>query len=87
MKTHILTAFAAGFLAGGVVLGGVVAHARITTINAAIAGVLPNGEGSLFCVTPENRARPITGVYRATTVQAQSAPGISGGATLRCPAM
>jgi hypothetical protein len=86
MQANIITAFAAGFLAGGIALGGVVAHARITTINASVAGVLPNSEGSLFCVTAANQARPITGVYRATTVNAQSAPGISGGATLRCPA-
>ena len=86
MRAFPIAAFAAGFLAGGIVLGGVVAHARITTLNASIAGVLPNSEGSLFCVTADNRVRPITGVYRATTVNAQSASGISGGATLRCPA-
>lgn len=86
MKTSPIAVFAAGFLAGGIVLGGFVAHAWITTLNASIAGVLPNSEGSLFCVTADNKARPITGVYRATTVNAQSAPGISGGATLRCPA-
>jgi hypothetical protein len=85
MKSNTIVGFVAGLLVGGIVLGGV-AQARITTINASIAGVLPNSEGSLFCVTAGNRARPITGVYRATTVTAQSAPGISGGATLRCPA-
>jgi hypothetical protein len=84
MKASPIAVFAAGFLAGGVVLGGFVAHARITTLNAAIAGVLPNSEGSLFCVTAANGLRPITGVYRATTVNAPG--GTSGGATLRCPA-
>jgi hypothetical protein len=84
MPASPIVTFAAGFLAGGILLGGVVAHARITTLNASIAGVLPNSEGSLFCVTAANAPRPITGVYRATSVNATG--GVSTGATLRCPA-
>lgn len=84
MKASPVAMFAAGFIAGGIVLGGVVAHARIVTLNSAIAGVLPNSEGSLFCVTASSVLRPITGVYRQTSVNAPG--GVSYGATLRCPA-
>lgn len=85
MKSSPIAIFAAGFIAGSVLLGGaVVAHARIVTLNAAIAGVLPNSEGSLFCVTAASVLRPITGVSRATSVNAPG--GVSNGVTLRCPA-
>ena len=84
MRSFPIAAFAAGFLAGGIVLGGVVAHARIVTLNASVAGVLPNSEGSLYCVTASSALRPITGVYRATNVSGPG--GVSNGATLRCPA-
>ena len=84
MKTPPIAIFAAGFLAGGIVLGGVVAHARIVTLNSAIAGVLPNSEGSLFCVTASSVLRPITGVSRNTSVNAPG--GVSYGVTMRCPA-
>lgn len=60
------------------------AHARITTLNLAIAGVLPNSEGSLFCVTAANVLRPIRGVQREGKVAAPG--GDSYGTTLRCPA-
>jgi hypothetical protein len=85
MQASPLAIFAAGFIAGGIVLGGVVVHARIVTLNAAIAGVLPNSEGSLFCVTNASILRPISGVSRPTSV---NAPGnaVSAGVTLRCPA-
>ena len=73
MRSSSIAIFSAGFLAGGIVLGGIVANARITTINLSIASVLANSEVSLFCVTADNKARPISGVYRATTVNAQSA--------------
>ena len=84
MRASRLVFFAAGFLAGGIVLGGVVAHARIVTLNSAIAGVLPNSDGSLFCVTAASVLRPIPGVQRSSTVTAPG--GISIGVTLRCPA-
>ena len=84
MTKSPIAIFAAGFLAGGIVLGGVVAHARIVTLNSAIAGVLPNSEGSLFCVTAGSVLRPITGVQRSTSVNAPG--GISHGVTMRCPA-
>ena len=66
MKSSPIVIFAAGFIAGGIVFGGAVAHARIVTLNAAIAGVLPNSEGSLFCVTAASVLRPIKGVSRET---------------------
>lgn len=84
MRASPIAIFAAGFLAGGIVLGGVVAHARIVTLNSAIAGVLPNSEGSLFCVTAASVLRPIPGISRATSVNAPG--GVSNGVTLRCPA-
>lgn len=85
MNASSAAIFTAGFIAGGIVLGGVVAHARIVTLNAAIAGVLPNSEGSLFCVTSASVLRPIQGVSRSTSV---GAPGgsVSTGVTLKCPA-
>ncbi len=84
MKTFPIAIFAAGFVAGGVILGGFVAHARIVTLNAAIAGVLPNSEGSLFCVTAASALRPIAGVFRSSSVTAPG--GVSHGVTMRCPA-
>lgn len=84
MKASPFTIFCAGFVAGGIVLGGVLAHARIVTLNSAIAGVLPNSEGSLFCVTANSVLRPITGVSRNTSVNAPG--GVSYGVTMRCPA-
>lgn len=82
MQASPIAIFAAGFIAGGAALGG--AHARIVTLNSAIAGVLPNSEGSLFCVTAASVLRPITGVSRQTSVNAPA--GVSHGLTLRCPA-
>lgn len=84
MKASPISIFAAGFVAGGIVLGGAFAHARIVTLNASIAGVLPNSEGSLFCVTASSVLRPIAGVQRTSTVTAPG--GTSTGVTLRCPA-
>jgi hypothetical protein len=85
MQASPLAIFAAGFIAGGIVLGGVVVHARIVTLNASIAGVLPNSEGSLFCVTAASVPRPIAGVSRNTSVTAPG-NGVATGVTLRCPA-
>ena len=84
MTSSPIAIFAAGFISGGVVLGGALAHARIVTLNSAIAGVLPNSEGSLFCVTASSTLRPITGVSRNTSVTAPG--GVSYGVTMRCPA-
>ncbi len=84
MKNSPIAIFAAGFVAGGIILGGALAHARIVMLNSAIAGVLPNSEGSLFCVTANNVLRPITGVTRNTSVNAPG--GVSYGVTMRCPA-
>ncbi len=84
MPAFPLAVFAAGFIAGGVILGGVVAQARIVTLNSAIAGVLPNSEGSLFCVTASSVLRPIVGTIRNSSVNAPG--GVSNGVTMRCPA-
>ncbi|MGG5888556.1 hypothetical protein ACLF3G_15580 [Falsiroseomonas sp. HC035] len=83
MQASPVAIFLAGFIAGGIVLGGV-AQARIVMLNSAIAGVLPNSEGSLFCVTAGNVLRPISGVQRGTSVNAPG--GVSYGVTMRCPA-
>ena len=84
MRASPLIVFAAGFVAGGIALGGALAHARIVTLNSAVAGVLPGSEGSLFCVTGGSAVRPIAGVMRASRVSA-SGGGVSDGVTLRCP--
>lgn len=84
MRTSPIAVFAAGFLAGGIVLGGVVAHARITSVNLSIAGVPPNSEGGLLCVTAANAVRPIRGTFRESTVGAPA--GQATGVWLRCPA-
>lgn len=85
MRASPFAIFAAGFLAGGIVLGGVVAHARIVTLNASIAGVLPNSEGSLLCAAANSTVRAVVGVSRPLTVNATGG-GVSTGVTLRCPA-
>jgi hypothetical protein len=84
MQASHIAIFAAGFIAGGIVLGGYVAHARITSVNGSIGGVLPNSEAGLLCVTVGNAVRPIRGVWREGTVGAPS--GSSTGVWLRCPA-
>lgn len=84
MRASPFAIFAAGFVAGGIALGGALAQARIVTLNAAIAGVLPNSEGSLFCVTAASAVRAVQGVARPTSVNATGG-GVSQGVTLRCP--
>ncbi len=84
MHASPLAIFAAGFLAGGIALGGVVAHARITSVNGSIGGVLPNSEAGLLCVTAANAVRAVRGVSREGTVGAPA--GASTGVWLRCPA-
>ncbi len=69
MQASHVALFAAGFVAGGIALGGIVAHARIATLNASVAGVLPNSGGSLFCVTAASAIRPIRGVFREVSVR------------------
>ena len=87
MKASSIAIFTAGFIAGGILLGSVVADARITSVNLSIAGVPPNSGGSLFCVTATNTVRTVTGVYRGVTVTAQDAQrGPSAGVELKCPA-
>ena len=84
MQKPRIATFAAGFIAGGLIFGGIIAQAKIVTLNSAIAGVLPNSEGSLFCVTAANVLRPIKGVARETSVGAPG--GASSGVSMRCPA-
>ncbi|MBX9749744.1 MAG: hypothetical protein K5Q68_09040 [Roseococcus sp.] len=86
MKASPIAIFAAGFMAGGIVLGGALAHARIVMLNAAIAGVLPGSEGSLFCVTANSVLKAGTGVQRDTSVRVPGSQEISYGVTMRCPA-
>ena len=84
MRNSPVAIFAAGFIAGAVVLGGAFAHARIVTLNLAVGGVLPNSEGSLFCVTSGSVLRPFSGVSRNSSVTAPG--GVAYGVTFRCPA-
>ncbi|MBU8539205.1 hypothetical protein [Falsiroseomonas tokyonensis] len=85
MQIARIASFAAGFLAGGIVLGGYVAHARITSVNLSIGGVLPNSEGGLLCVTAANAVRPsIRGTWREGTVGVPG--GTATGIWMRCPA-
>lgn len=78
MKTSPATFFAAGFLAGGIALGGAVAHARITAVNGSITGVTPNSEHMMICGTA------------ADVFQGSPGNGVSGGSAygviLRRPA-
>ncbi|MEI6162718.1 MAG: hypothetical protein WCP77_23050 [Roseococcus sp.] len=67
-----------------IVLGGYTAHARITSVNGSIGGVLPNSEAGLLCVTAANVVRPVRGVWRESTVNGPS--GLATGVWLRCPA-
>lgn len=84
MRASPIAVFAAGFVAGGIVLGGVLAHARIITLNASIAGVLPDSEGSLFCAAGNSTVRAVVGVTRPSVVNATGG-GASTGVTMRCP--
>jgi hypothetical protein len=85
MRTSPLLTFAAGFVAGGIALGAIAAHARIFLLNSANAGVYPNSEGSLFCTSTSGQVLSIRGVSRETNVTAANG-GISYGVTFRCPA-
>ena len=84
MRASPIAIFVAGFIAGGIALGGVLAHARIVVLNGSIAGVLPNSGGSLFCSTAASAVRPIKGVSRDVSV-ATSGGGVSWGIELKCP--
>ncbi len=84
MRTSPKAAFAAGFLAGGIMLGGLVAHARITSVNGSIGGVLPNSEAGLLCVSATNVVRSVRGTSREGTVGTPAGPAT--GVWLRCPA-
>ena len=50
---------AAAFIAGGIIFGGVVAHARLTTFTAYpdTIGVTPGTSGRMICVTDNNSVR------------------------------
>jgi hypothetical protein len=84
MQASPIAFFAAGFIAGGIVLGGYVAHARITSVNGSIGGVLPNSEAGLLCVTTGNAVRAIRGIVRESAVGVPA--GTASGVWLRCPA-
>ncbi|WP_376096607.1 hypothetical protein ACE7GA_05180 [Roseomonas sp. CCTCC AB2023176] len=84
MRASPIAIFAAGFVAGGIAFGAVAAHARFVVLNSSVGGVLPNSEGSLFCVTSGSVLRPINGVTRNSSVNAPG--GVAYGVTFRCPA-
>jgi hypothetical protein len=62
MKSFSLTTFAAGFVAGSVLLGGAtVAYAAFVKLSDEKIGVLPNSSVRVYCVTKDSVARPYTG--------------------------
>lgn len=81
-----IAVFAAGFVAGGLALGAVAAHARLVQVNLDIGGVTPGGEGSLLCSNASGMVRAVRGTYRELSVNAPGGAGLSYGVTLRCPA-
>ena len=85
MRTRSLAIFAAGFVAGGITLGGVLAHARLISVNLDIGGVPPGSQGSLLCVTANGAVRAATGTFRPMSVNAAGG-GISTGVVLNCGA-
>ncbi|MBU8537654.1 hypothetical protein [Falsiroseomonas tokyonensis] len=85
MQASPIAIFAAGFIAGGILLGGVVAQARIHMLTTAVGGVPPNSEGSLLCVTATNAIRATTGASRNASVNVPGGVGVSYGVTMRCP--
>lgn len=76
--------FTAGVLVGGLLFGGFAAYAKILALNSAVGGVLPNSEGSLFCISSASVLRPVRGVARESNLKAPG--GVAHGITLRCPA-
>jgi hypothetical protein len=84
MKSSHVMSFAAGILVAALGFGGLAVHAKIVTLNAAVGGVLPNAEGSLFCVTAASALKPIKGISRESKVRAPDGRD-SIGVTLRCP--
>jgi hypothetical protein len=84
MRAASITAFIAGFMAGGIALGAIVAHARMNVLNGSAGGVTPGSGASLFCVTSTNAVRAVTGTMRLVSVGAPGG-GSSGGVELRCP--
>ena len=85
MKSSNITSFAAGILVGALGFGGIAVHARMVALNSAIGGVLPNSEGSMFCVSAKSAVRSIKGVSRESKVRAADG-GDSTGVTMHCPA-
>ena len=84
MKLPPIAIFAAGFICGSVLLGGAfAAYASITSVNGSIAGVVPNSQGGLLCVTSANVVRPIKGTVRENSVNTPG--GLAGGVWLSCP--
>ena len=84
MKSSHIISFAAGILVGTFGLGGLAVHAKMVTLNSAIGGVLPNSEGSLFCVSTASAIRSIKGASRESKVRAADGRD-SIGVTMRCP--
>ncbi len=82
MQTRNFVIFAASFLAGGIVLGAVVAHAQFPFSNGS-HGVRPGGTGTLVCVDNNGRARAVQGATRVAAIPAEG--GRSIGVSFTCP--
>lgn len=88
MKTLSASSFAAGFLAGGIILGGVVAHARLTMTahGPDTMGVTPGTVGRLICVAENQVARQGVGEVRQSILPSPGGTGRVMVMALICPA-
>lgn len=88
MKNLSISSFAAGFLAGGIILGGVVAHARLTTTTHGTdtMGVTPGTVGRMICVTENNVGRQGQGEVRQGILPSAGGTGRIMVVALICPA-
>ena len=75
MKSSSLVTFAAGFVAGSVLLGGTtVAYAAYVRLSDDRIGVLPNSTVNVYCVTKDSVARPYKEIGRASCRERVSSP-------------
>lgn len=86
MSASPIAIFAAGFVAGGLILGGSVVYADTSPLaRVVLGGVLPGQIGDLFCINANGSLR--------TGVRGQFGPSFAGvqmggpayGVGLRCP--
>ncbi len=85
MRASPIAIFAAGFLAGGVALGAVAAHARLVMLNSQVGGVLPGTMARLICVTSNSEIRPVVGQVVPSGQIPAAGGGTGQGINLRCP--